>query len=60
MKKVYKNCKIALKMDNEKELYSIKRAIAVPGEMETIRIKKGIFENSGGHLTLCLEETRHD
>ena len=60
VKKVYKNCKIALKMDNEKELYSIKRAIAVPGEMETIRIKKGIFENSGGHLTLCLEETRND
>lgn len=54
VKKVYKNCKISLKMDNDKKLYSIKKPIAVPGEMETIRIKKGIFENSRGNLTLCL------
>ena len=52
---VYKNKKIAVYRDTDC-IYSRKRPVLAPGEMETVRLKAELLRGPGDAVTVTLEE----
>ena len=51
----FKNCTIKVACGN-RELYSVKKKVAVPGEMQTLILAKDKIENIDGEVSVWLEQ----